>query len=199
MKLVIMSALWFPVSLLILIFSFAYLLQIPGHKQNLSLSVPEVLAQYNSNNNMDDNRVVSSLPLSDIRITALRNFLKVYNSPLYEHTESLVKTADLWGLDYALIPAIAMQESGGCKVIPEDSYNCWGYGIYGDKVTRFASYEEAMIQVAKTIKETYIKNGLTNPTLLEDRWTPSSKGSWSYSVNYFIGKIKELEKSASAS
>lgn len=194
-----MSALWFPVSFLILIFSFVYLLQIPEHKQNLSLSVPEVLAQYNSNNNMDNNRVVPSLPLSDIRITALRNFLKVYNSPLYEHVESLVKTADLWGLDYALIPAIAMQESGGCKVIPEDSYNCWGYGIYGDKVTRFTSYEEAMIQVAKTIKETYIKNGLTNPTLLEDRWTPSSRGSWSYSVNYFIGKIKELEKSAAAS
>ncbi len=121
-------------------------------------------------------------------------FLDEYKSPLVELTETLVKQADLWGIDYALIPAIAMQESGGCKKIPAASYNCWGFGIYGEKVVKFSSYEEAIAQVAKTIKETYIKNGLTNVTLLEDRWAPQSRGQWSTAVNFFIGKIREYER-----
>ncbi|EKE15273.1 MAG: hypothetical protein ACD_12C00096G0002 [uncultured bacterium] len=92
-----------------------------------------------------------------------------------------------------------MQESAGCKKIPVDSHNCWGFGIYGSKITRFDSYAEAIIQVSKTIKETYIKSGLTNVTLLEDKWTPPSRGQWSSSVNFFIGKIREYEKNTPAS
>ena len=38
------------------------------------------------------------------------------------------------GFDYRLLPAIAMQESTLCRSIPVDSHNCWGWGIYGDKV-----------------------------------------------------------------
>ena len=87
-----------------------------------------------------------------------------------------------------------MQESQGCKVIPPGSHNCWGYGIYGTKKVHFDNYSQAVAQVAKTIKEAYIKRGLTNATLVEDRWTPSSEGNWSYSVNFFIGKIRALEK-----
>ncbi len=138
-------------------------------------------------------------PKDDIRVIALTKFLKKYDSPLTDISAYLVTQADRWGLDYALIPAISMQESLGCKIIPDNSYNCWGFGIYGSKITRFSSYEEAIAQVAKTIKETYIKNGLTNPTLLENIWAPQSTGQWSYAVNYFIGKIKDLEKNSPAS
>lgn len=137
-------------------------------------------------------------PREDIRIRVLRRFLSDYSSPLAEFSDILVSAADLWGLDYALIPAIAMQESGGCKKIPENSYNCWGYGIYGTKIMRFASYPLAISQIAKTIKEAYIKNGLTNATLVEDKWVPPSRGQWSYSVNYFIGKIREYERNLPA-
>lgn len=137
-------------------------------------------------------------PSHDIRILVLKKFLKDYRSPLFDQAEELVKQADNFGLDYTLLPAIAMQESGGCKTIPENSFNCWGFGIYGDRVTRFDSYQKAIAQVAKTIKESYVKKGASNPTLLEDRWTPSSRGNWSYSVNFFIGKIKEYEDKISA-
>lgn len=137
-------------------------------------------------------------PKTDMRVSVLRKFLSNYNSPLADLTAYLVDTADRWGLDYTLIPSIAMQESGGCKVIPADSYNCWGFGIYGAKVTRFASYEEAIETIAKKIKETYIKNGLVNPTLLENIWAPQSTGQWSYAVNFFIGKMKDLEKNIPA-
>lgn len=138
-------------------------------------------------------------PQDDIRITALTKFLKKYDSPLTDTASYLVTQADRWGLDYTLIPSISMQESLGCKIIPENSFNCWGFGIYGSKVTRFSSYEEAIDAIAKKIKETYIKNGLVNPTLLENVWAPQSDGQWSYAVNYFSGKIKDLEKNTSAS
>ena len=137
-------------------------------------------------------------PSEDIRAVVLKEFFRVYPSPLVDFVEVLVKQADIWGLDYALLPAIAMQESGGCKTIPTGSYNCWGYGIYGDKTVSFGNFEEAITRIAKTLKETYIKNGLTNATLVEDRWTPLSRGNWSYSVNFFIGKIREIETKLSS-
>ena len=199
MKLVLISVLWFPVTSLLLIYSFIILLSSQTNKQNASFEVSPVYAQSLNTDNTTDIKTPQTDNLVDIRIQALSQFLESYKSPLIPYAETAVKIADRWGLDYALIPAIAMQESGGCKIIPIDSYNCWGFGIYGDKVTRFESYENAMNAVAKTIKETYIKNGLTNPTLLEDRWTPSSRGLWSYSVNYFIGKIKEIERLLTAS
>lgn len=137
-------------------------------------------------------------PTQDVRLTTLRQFLTQYESPLADASEHLIQQADLWGLDYTLIPAIAMQESQGCKKIPEGSHNCWGFGIYGDKVTRFASYEEAISQIAKTIRLSYINKGKTNPTLVEDIWAPPSRGQWSFAVNFFISKIKEIERNSSA-
>jgi hypothetical protein len=131
----------------------------------------------------------------DVRISALKEFLHSVSSPLEENSEYIVEQSDVWGLDYALIPAMAMQESQGCKKIPANSYNCWGYGIYGSNSIMFSSYKEAIARIAQTIKESYINGGLTNVTLVEDKWAPPSKGQWSFSVNYFIGKIKEYEKS----
>lgn len=130
----------------------------------------------------------------DIRIITLRKFLTNINSPLINNVEDIVNYADIYSLDYALVPAISMQESNGCKRIPVESYNCWGFGIYGTKITRFTSYKEAIAQVSKTIHESYIKAGLTNPTLLEDKWAPPSKGQWSYAVNYYISLIHNLER-----
>jgi len=137
------------------------------------------------------------VPKEDIRLIALRNFLTDIQSPLVSESETLVREADLNNLDYRLIPAISMQESHGCKRIPKNSHNCWGYGIYGKKITKFDSFETAIEKVAKTLKESYQDNGLTNATLVEDKWTPSSSGEWSYGVNTYLGKIREYEKNLS--
>lgn len=191
MRLLALSFFFLPASIFVLTLSLTTLInfeQIKNKKQVLGFPFSEMTnyrpAPVNPN----------SIPGVDARVAILKKFFSDYRSPLFDQAEEIVKQADLNGLDYALIPAIAMQESGGCKTIPYNSYNCWGFGIYGDKTTRFANYEEAIAKVTKTIKEAYIKRGLTNPTLLEDRWTPSSVGHWSYSVNFFIGKIRKYEK-----
>ncbi|OIO12888.1 hypothetical protein COV53_05305 [Candidatus Gottesmanbacteria bacterium CG11_big_fil_rev_8_21_14_0_20_37_11] len=193
MRIIRLTILWIPITSFLLIYSFLYLIKSESKEKdpNHQLIVHEIIS---SQNNLTNNPFITFAPAKDIRIVALRKFLKDYNSPLSEFSETLVQKADLYGLDYRLIPAIAMQESGGCKSIPEGSYNCWGYGIYSSKIIRFNSYNDAIDQIAKTIKEKYYKDGLTNATLVEDKWAPPSKGQWSYSVNYFFGKIREYEK-----
>lgn len=124
-----------------------------------------------------------SAELSNIRAANLKSFFRKYSSPLYDHAELIVKTSDENGLDYRLIPAIAMQESTLCRFIPPDSHNCWGWGIYGNKVTRFSSYDEAIQTVARGLKRNYIDKGRTTPSEIMAAYTPSSNGSWANGVN----------------
>lgn len=128
----------------------------------------------------------------DIRIATLKSFFRQHNSPLYDHAEFIVKTADKNGLDFKLLPAIAMQESNLCRVIPDNSYNCWGWGIYGGKVTRFTSYEEAIDTVARGLKKYYIDNGLVSAEEIMRKYNPNSpNGAWAHGVNTFI-KVLEI-------
>lgn len=128
--------------------------------------------------------------ISDIRVANLKYFFRKYNSPLYDYSEIFVKHADQNGFDYRLLPAIAMQESTLCKFIPINSYNCWGWGIYGNKVTRFASYEEAIDTISRGIKKEYIDKGLVTATAIMEKYTPSSTGSWAQGVNKSLKYIE---------
>ncbi len=131
----------------------------------------------------------SEVAFVDGRSAALKRYLRKHDSPLFEHTDLLVREADAKGYDYRLLVAIACQESTCCKVLPEGSHNCWGWGIYGDKVTRFASYEEAIMTISNGIKENYIDKGLITTEDIMNKYTPSSNGSWAWAVRYFFNKI----------
>lgn len=124
--------------------------------------------------------------IEDNRVNKLKYFFRKYNSPLYEESEFIVQISDQYGFDYRLLPAIAMQESNLCKIIPENSHNCWGWGIYGDHVLRFPSYKDAISAVSKGIKKEYIDKGLYTPEMIMSKYTPSSPGTWSRAVNFFM-------------
>lgn len=126
----------------------------------------------------------------DARIEMVRQFFARYDSPLEPFAKDVVVTADKYGLDFRLIPAIAMQESTLCKKAPKDSYNCWGYGIYGKKVTRFKNYPEAINTVTKTLAVQYKKDGLHTPEEIMSRYTPSSNGSWAEGVNFVMSRLQ---------
>ncbi len=128
--------------------------------------------------------------LKEGRIETVRQFLSKYNSPLEPHAEFIVQTADNYEMDFRLIPAIAMQESNLCKKIPIDSHNCWGFGIYGGKVTRFENYPQAIETVTKTLATKYRDRGLITPEQIMSMYTPSSNGSWARSVNHFMEKMQ---------
>ncbi|MFN4213096.1 MAG: hypothetical protein ACK4FL_04025 [Microgenomates group bacterium] len=128
----------------------------------------------------------SEITIADGRVANLKSFFRRYNSPLFDYADLIVAVSDQYHFDYRLLPAIAMQESNLCKYIPENSYNCWGWGIYGDKVTRFSSYEEAIKTVAKGLKEHYLDKGLVTASKIMEKYTPSSNGSWARGVNTFL-------------
>lgn len=130
------------------------------------------------------------IQLSDARSANLRSFFRKYNSPLYDDAEFIVALSDKYGFDYRLLPAIAMQESNLCKFIPEGSYNCWGWGIYGDQVLKYTSYRDTMLEVAQGLKDHYIDQGLTTPETIMAKYTPPSKGSWSKGITYFINMLE---------
>lgn len=128
--------------------------------------------------------------VKDRRVAVLKTFFRKYDSPLYDHADFIVKVSDEYGLDYRLIPAISMQESTACKFIPHNSYNCWGWGIYGDKITRFNSYPDAIETIAKGLKKNYIDKGLTSPEQIMAKYTPSSNGSWARGVSSVLGVLE---------
>lgn len=127
-----------------------------------------------------------NVDLSDGRAVNLRTFFRKHNSVLYDYSDYIVSISDKYQFDYRLLPAIAMQESNLCKYIPEDSNNCWGWGIYGAVTTKFDTYEEAIDTVARGIKREYIDKGLLTASAIMEKYTPSSSGSWAHGVNSFL-------------
>ena len=138
-----------------------------------------------------DNSFESDIISEDARVEMTRQFLARYNSPLEEHAALIVATSEKYELDYRLIPAIAMQESGLCRRIPEGSHNCWGFGIYGGKVTKFQNYPEAIETVTRTLANKYKEDhGLVTAEQIMSMYTPSSNGSWANGVNFFMDKMQ---------
>lgn len=158
---------------------------IPGTLPSVMSSSTQVFAPgYNLVPSLEN-----SVTTADARSLIVRNYLRRYASPLEPHAEYLVQTSDKYGLDYRLLVAIAQQESNLCKRIPENSHNCWGYGIYGDLVTRFSSYQEGIETVAKGLRKNYLDKGLDTPEKIMAKYTPPSiekGGPWAKGVNQFL-------------
>ncbi|KKT97419.1 MAG: hypothetical protein UX80_C0009G0027 [Candidatus Amesbacteria bacterium GW2011_GWA2_47_11b] len=137
----------------------------------------------------------STVIAADARTIVLHRYLTRYKSPLIPLAGYIVATSDEYLLDYRLLVAIAQQESNLCKKIIPNSHNCWGYGIYGDKVTKFSSYEEGIKIVAKGLKKNYIDKGLTSPEEIMTKYTPPALekgGSWAKGINQFLDDIELL-------
>ncbi len=137
--------------------------------------------------------ISDSVIQSDARPKLIENFFKHYESPLGGYSQLFVAIADKYGLDYKLLPAISMQESKGGQKIVDSSYNPFGYGIYGDVVLKFSSWEEAIERVAKGLKADYLDKGLKTPNQIMAKYTPPSLakgGSWAKGVTYFMDELK---------
>lgn len=132
----------------------------------------------------------SAITQADGRAAKIEQFLEAYNSPLAPYANDIVKAADEYGIDYRLLPSIAMQESGLCKKIPENSYNCWGFGVYGQTAMHFSGYQDGIYTVSKALGEKYKANGLVTPQEIMHVYTPQSNGSWANGVNYFMNQLQ---------
>ncbi len=124
-----------------------------------------------------DNTIQGTAEASDGRVEKLRQFFLRYGSPLQPYAQDIVDAADQYGIDYKILPAIAMQESNLCKKVILDSNNCWGWGIYGKHVTRFPDYPTAIQTVSKGLAKHYISQGLVTTQQIMQRYNPTSSAS----------------------
>ena len=128
---------------------------------------------------------------ADARVEILRQFFSRYHSPLEPFAAEFVTQAEHYQLDFRLLPAIAMQETNLCLKSHPDSYNCWGFGVYGGKYTYFDSYPQAIDTISKAMALRYRdKYGVVKPEDIQKIYTPSNDGSWAYSVNHFIDALE---------
>ena len=145
-----------------------------------------------------DDNIKTSVKTADARAEIIRQYLNKYDSPLQPESELIVELADKYNFDYRWLVAIAQQESNLCKHIPDNSYNCWGWGIYPDptdptvlKVTRFDSYDDALRRIAPQFTKIFLQGKhYKDPMEVMKTYTPPSDGSWANGVNNFFGKLE---------
>ena len=135
--------------------------------------------------------VSGSAEAADARVELIRKYLNYYHSPLEKYAPDLVANADLFSLNYKLLTAIAQQESNLCKIIPANTYNCWGWGIHSKGTLGFNSYEEAIANVSRGIKEEYVDKGFVEIEDIMSKYTPLSNGSWAEGVKKFMTEIED--------
>ncbi len=127
---------------------------------------------------------------ADARPLIIQRYLEKYNSPLLPYAQEIFDLSEAYGFEYYWIVAIAQQESNLCKKIPEDSHNCWGYGIHKNGTLKFENYDLALKSYAAYLKKEYFDKGLNTPELIMKKYCPSSNGSWAYGVNHFIEEME---------
>ena len=138
-----------------------------------------------------DQQMKTAVKIDDARPEIVRQYLAKYNSPLEPLAQLIVDLSDQYDFDYRWMVAIAQQESNLCKRIPPDSHNCWGWGIYGDKVTRFDSFEDASRRIAPQFVTIFLKGDHTRePMEVMKTYTPPSDGSWANGVSTFFRHLE---------
>lgn len=137
----------------------------------------------------------ATIQAGDARALLLGSYLSKQESPLNAYATYIIDRAEQYGLDYRLVPAIAMCESGGGKRIPtKDSYNAWGISVYTGQLTgaKFINWMYAIDWVSKYIKEKYYEKGLTELTDIGAKWAPPSVengNSWANCVHFFMNEM----------
>jgi hypothetical protein len=132
---------------------------------------------------------------ADARILLLRSFMSRHNSPMTPYADIVVSEADRYGIDFRLVPAIAMCESNLGKRIPsKDSYNAWGVAVYTGATSGkvFDNWVDAIQWVTKYIKEKYYDLGLIDLHDIGAKWAPPSVEngySWTNCVDSFVNDI----------
>lgn len=145
-----------------------------------------------------DENIKTSVKTADARAEIIRQYLQKFGSPLEPQSELIVELSDKYNFDYRWLVAIAQQESGLCLHIPDNSFNCWGWGIYPEpsnpsvlKVTRFDSFDDALRRIAPQFTKIFLKGShFKDPMEVMKTYTPPSDGSWANGVNSFFGKLE---------
>lgn len=126
------------------------------------------------------------------REEVLEIFFERYNSPLKPNAETFVDVADKYGIDYRLLPAISCMESTCGKFLIEDSYNPFGWGVYGNTYIDFDSYDEAIKVVGEGLNKNYFSKGYDTLKEIAPIYTPPNSTNWYRGVKFFTNEIDKI-------
>ena len=128
----------------------------------------------------------------DNRTKMLKAYLEQYNSPLADHAQTFVEDADKYNLDWKLVAAISGVESTFGEAIPADSYNGWGWGVYGDNVIRFTSWDNAIDTISQGLRERYLGTSPdSDPYMIGPTYAASP--TWAVRVASFMDLIQQFD------
>ena len=185
-KIAVVSAffLLFPLCLLLFL-----VLLTQYNKINYLNTVGPTVAAAESQENILEGEILG-VQIEDMRPHYVANFLE--NTKLEPYSLYIVEVSDKYGIDYRLIPAIAMKESGGGNAIVESTHNAWGFE---NGKTVWPTWEEAIDNVGKTLKNRYVDRGMTTPDEMMPVYAPPQMhtgGKWAKDINRFFSQIESL-------
>ena len=124
----------------------------------------------------------------DFRVENLKLYLQKNNSPLTDYAAEFVNYADIYGLDYRLVPAITGVESTFGVHIPYKSFNAYGWsnGEY-----KFISWEDSIGHVSMSLRTKYLDKGAGTINKIARRYAPPSI-TWAPKVKNIMVKIDRL-------
>lgn len=191
---VLMVLVWFPLTTGLLIVNLKTLhslaIKVQDEKQTF---IPEFRIATSS---IGTEQVLGAhVTAGDARTMLLSQFLAQHGSPLAEYAEYILDRAEHYGIDYRLVPAIAMCESNAGKRMPSrDSHNAWGISVETGETSgaNFPNWFYAIDWVSRYLKEKYYARGITNLIDIGAIYAPpsvASGNSWANCVDHFMVEI----------
>lgn len=188
---------WFPLTLALLLINLSMLV---GHATaasadyRLNAMVPQETAFQLAAGGTS--QVVSAQIVSaDARAYLIEAFLLSHDSPMAPYAAHIVAEADRFGIDFRMVPAIAMCESNAGKHMPKkNEFNFAGVAVFTGQNhgKAFDSWEHSISWVSQYIKERYLNKGWTSLKDIGAIWAPPSVAnghSWANCVESFQKEI----------
>jgi len=121
----------------------------------------------------------------DERYLKLHTYLTRINSPLADYSAQFISSADKYGIDWRLLPAISGLESAFATQMVPGTYNAygWGGGYIG-----FKDWYDSIDIVSKALKENYYDRGYDTPEKIAPVYAPPC-GYWASAVTKFMNEI----------
>jgi len=139
----------------------------------------------------------STVYAEDSRAEKINEVFKMFRCPMVGLGDTFVYEADKNQIPWWLAAAIAFQESSCGKNTPkidgEETYNAWGWGVYGQLIRSFESFEKGIGTVSSYLSDQFISRGVTDPCEMMKTYTPGSNGSWCDGVTHFADIIKNYK------
>ncbi len=135
--------------------------------------------------------IKTALAKEDARPLVINKYLARYESPMAGMGDYIVKVSDRFELDPYLVVAIAQQESNLGKLMPPNCHNAWGWGIHSAGTLCFDSWNEGINTFVEGIAEKYIAYGLHTPEEIMTKYNATSPGgAWAKGVNQFLSELQ---------